>query len=39
MGHAGSKLAEHGVFLLVGKARRELLTFVQRVRHRVKLVE
>ena len=39
MGHAGSKLAEHGVFLLVCKVRRELLTFVQRARHRVEPIE
>ena len=39
MGHAGSKLAEHGIFLLVGEARSELLAFIQRARHRIEPIE
>ena len=39
MGHAGSQLTEHGIFLLVGKARGKFLAFVQRARHRVKAIE
>ena len=39
MGHAGSKLAEHGIFLLVGKARSKFFAFIQRARHRIELIE
>ena len=39
MGHAGSKLAEHGIFLLVGEARSKFFTFIQRASHRIEPIE
>ena len=39
MGHAGSKLAEHRVFLLVGEARSKFFAFIQRARHRIEPIE
>ena len=39
MRHAGSQFAEHRVFLLLGKMRREILAFADGPRHRVEPVE
>ena len=39
MGHAGSKFAQHGILLLVGKARSKLFALIQRARHCVELIE
>ena len=39
MGHAGSKFAQHGILLLISKARSKLFALIQRARHCVELIE
>ena len=39
MGHAGSKLAEDCIFLLVGKVRSKFFMFIQRASHRIEPIK